>query len=121
MSNGIAALRSRLIAASAAKRCLRCYTQANGPQPLARDGESQPAKFWAKFDPKKNLPGQLSPALAPTVTRFAPSPTGYLHMGSLRTALYNYLFAKNTKGKFILRVEDTDQVRGVQPHDCSTS
>ncbi|WEJ92815.1 Glutamate--tRNA ligase mitochondrial [Yamadazyma tenuis] len=47
----------------------------------------------------------------PAVTRFAPSPTGYLHLGSLRTALYNYLLARNTNGKFILRLEDTDQTR----------
>ncbi len=40
--------------------------------------------------------------------RFAPSPTGYLHIGGVRTALYNYLFAKNKGGKFILRIEDTD-------------
>lgn len=43
--------------------------------------------------------------------RFAPSPTGYLHIGGLRTALYNYLYAKNNNGKFILRIEDTDQTR----------
>src|ERR1035437_3060343 len=45
--------------------------------------------------------------------RFAPSPTGYLHVGGLRTALYNYLFARNRKGKFILRIEDTDRKRYV--------
>jgi glutamyl-tRNA synthetase len=50
---------------------------------------------------------------APRV-RFAPSPTGYLHMGGLRTALYNYLFAKNQKGKLILRIEDTDRKRFVE-------
>ena len=43
--------------------------------------------------------------------RFAPSPTGLVHVGSLRTALYNYLFAKHHGGKYILRVEDTDQAR----------
>ena len=43
--------------------------------------------------------------------RFAPSPTGYLHVGGARTALYNYLFAKHYNGKFILRIEDTDQAR----------
>ena len=43
--------------------------------------------------------------------RFAPSPTGFVHVGSLRTALYNYLFAKHHKGIFILRIEDTDQAR----------
>ncbi len=46
--------------------------------------------------------------------RFAPSPTGYLHVGGLRTALYNYLFAKNNNGKFILRIEDTDRNRYVE-------
>ena len=46
-------------------------------------------------------------------TRFAPSPTGYLHVGGLRTALYNYLFAKKNSGKFILRIEDTDRARYV--------
>ena len=46
--------------------------------------------------------------------RFAPSPTGFLHIGGLRTALYNYLFAKRNGGKFILRIEDTDQTRLVE-------
>jgi glutamyl-tRNA synthetase len=47
-------------------------------------------------------------------TRFAPSPTGYLHVGGLRTALFNCLFARHHKGKFILRIEDTDQNRYVE-------
>ncbi len=46
-------------------------------------------------------------------TRFAPSPTGYLHLGGLRTALYTYLYARKNKGTFILRIEDTDQEREV--------
>ncbi len=45
------------------------------------------------------------------ITRFAPSPTGLLHIGSARTALFNYLFAKNNNGKFLLRIEDTDKKR----------
>ena len=45
--------------------------------------------------------------------RFAPSPTGYLHVGGLRTALYNYLYAKGAGGEIILRIEDTDQSRKV--------
>src|SRR5688572_14302980 len=45
--------------------------------------------------------------------RFAPSPTGPLHLGGVRTALYNYLFAKKNNGVFILRIEDTDQQRYV--------
>ena len=47
-------------------------------------------------------------------TRFAPSPTGYMHIGNLRTALYEYLIAKSQGGKFILRIEDTDQGRKVE-------
>ncbi len=47
-------------------------------------------------------------------TRFAPSPTGFMHLGGLRTALYNYLYAKKNGGKFILRIEDTDQERFVE-------
>ena len=45
------------------------------------------------------------------ITRFAPSPTGFLHIGGARTALFNYLFAKHHGGKFLLRIEDTDRVR----------
>jgi len=47
-------------------------------------------------------------------TRFAPSPTGYLHVGGLRTALYNYIFARKHHGSFVLRIEDTDQERKVE-------
>ena len=47
-------------------------------------------------------------------TRFAPSPTGFMHVGNLRTALFTYLIAKHEDGKFILRIEDTDQVREVE-------
>ena len=49
-----------------------------------------------------------------TKVRFAPSPTGYLHVGGLRTALYNYLYAKKVRGKLVLRIEDTDQSRKVE-------
>ncbi|MFZ0208735.1 MAG: glutamate--tRNA ligase family protein, partial [Roseiarcus sp.] len=45
------------------------------------------------------------------VTRFAPSPTGFLHIGGARTALYNWLYAKRLGGKFLLRIEDTDRER----------
>ena len=45
--------------------------------------------------------------------RFAPSPTGYLHIGGLRTALFNYLYARHHGGHFILRIEDTDRTRFV--------
>jgi glutamyl/glutaminyl-tRNA synthetase len=50
-------------------------------------------------------------------TRFAPSPTGYLHVGGARTALFNYLLARRLGGKFILRIEDTDQTRNIQAAD----
>ena len=51
------------------------------------------------------------------VTRFAPSPTGYLHIGGLRTALFSFLWAKKNKGTFRLRIEDTDQARKVEGAD----
>src|SRR3989344_4771239 len=47
-------------------------------------------------------------------TRFAPSPTGYLHVGSLRTAFFASLYARHNAGKFILRIEDTDQARFIE-------
>ncbi len=48
--------------------------------------------------------------------RFAPSPTGYLHVGGARTALFNWLFAKHTGGTFVLRIEDTDKERSTEAH-----
>ncbi len=53
----------------------------------------------------------MSSAFSEIRVRFAPSPTGYLHVGGARSALFNYLFAKKNNGKFILRIEDTDQAR----------
>ncbi len=47
-------------------------------------------------------------------TRFAPSPTGYLHVGGARTALFSWLYARKMGGKFILRIEDTDRERSTQ-------
>ncbi len=52
---------------------------------------------------------------APVVTRFAPSPTGFLHIGGARTALFNLLFARHHGGTFLLRIEDTDRARSTQP------
>ena len=52
----------------------------------------------------------------PTITRFAPSPTGYIHVGNLRTALMNYLIARKSGGEFILRLDDTDQERSKQDY-----
>ncbi|MDB5454441.1 MAG: glutamate--tRNA ligase, partial [Caulobacter sp.] len=59
-----------------------------------------------------------SPSSTPSggvVTRFAPSPTGFLHIGGARTALFNWLYARHTGGKFLIRVEDTDRERSTEP------
>ncbi|OGR10496.1 MAG: glutamate--tRNA ligase [Desulfobacterales bacterium RIFOXYA12_FULL_46_15] len=53
----------------------------------------------------------MNPPIKPIVTRFPPSPTGYLHIGGARTALFNWLYARKTKGRFVLRIEDTDAAR----------
>lgn len=63
-------------------------------------------KLSLRFKTKPNVE-----ITTPARTRFAPSPTGFVHLGSLRTALYNYLLAKSTGGQFLLRLEDTDQKR----------
>ena len=54
------------------------------------------------------------PESSPVVTRFAPSPTGYLHIGGARTALFNWLYARGRNGKFLVRVEDTDRERSTE-------
>ncbi|KAM8777375.1 nondiscriminating glutamyl-tRNA synthetase EARS2, mitochondrial [Rhynchonycteris naso] len=81
------------------------------------------AALWRRLLPPGRVPGvwgrppgrreaSLGPdSGAPVRVRFAPSPTGFLHLGGLRTALYNYIFAKKHGGSFILRLEDTDQAR----------
>src|SRR5579875_387579 len=51
--------------------------------------------------------------------RYAPSPTGHLHIGNARTALFNYLFARNQGGKFIIRIEDTDKKRNIEGGEAS--
>src|SRR5436305_6038182 len=51
---------------------------------------------------------------AKVITRFAPSPTGFLHIGGARTALFNWLYARHTGGKMLLRIEDTDRERSTQ-------
>jgi len=54
------------------------------------------------------------PVTTPVRTRFAPSPTGFLHVGGARTALYSWAFARQCKGSFVLRIEDTDLERSTQ-------
>ena len=61
-----------------------------------------------------NTPASPSPVVAEVVTRFAPSPTGFLHIGGARTALFNWLYARHHGGKFLLRIEDTDRARSTQ-------
>ena len=57
------------------------------------------------------MPDPAVPPAAPVVTRIAPSPTGMMHIGTARTALFNWLYAKREGGTFVLRIEDTDQDR----------
>ena len=59
-------------------------------------------------------PREGTPMSASVVTRFAPSPTGYLHIGGARTALFNWLLARQTGGKMLLRIEDTDRERSTE-------
>jgi glutamyl-tRNA synthetase len=63
---------------------------------------------------KARLSASSSSPSRPVVTRFAPSPTGFLHIGGARTALFNWLFARHHQGKFLLRIEDTDKVRSTK-------
>ncbi len=58
---------------------------------------------------------EQTPTNPPVVTRFAPSPTGFLHIGGARTALFNWLFARHHGGRFLLRIEDTDRARSTEP------
>ena len=59
---------------------------------------------------------------SPVVTRFAPSPTGFLHIGGARTALFNWLYARRFGGRMLLRIEDTDRERSTQSStECAGS
>src|SRR6266404_2433784 len=57
----------------------------------------------------------------PHTTRFAPSPTGELHLGNARTALFNFLLARRAGGRFLLRIEDTDTERSQEAHTAASS
>ena len=63
----------------------------------------------------QDTPIVTTPTRPPVVTRFAPSPTGFLHIGGARTALFNWLFARHHGGQFLLRIEDTDRARSTEP------
>jgi tRNA synthetases class I (E and Q), catalytic domain len=95
-------LRRRLLKTPPSWICVQCRANSSvasrsSPPPSVRTGQNN----------KKIVPDK------PARTRFAPSPTGYLHLGSLRTALFNYLLARRTGGQFLLRLEDTDQKRTI--------
>ena len=70
-------------------------------------GIAKPSRYiWKRSSKRAELLDRMT-----VVTRFAPSPTGYLHIGGARTALFNWLYAKAKGGKFLLRIEDTDKER----------
>lgn len=96
---------------------VRQHVPGSGPLGTFCHGRYVPVNL-RYFSEGKSSPsrGRGVPRLLPTRparTRFAPSPTGHLHLGSLRTALFNYLLARKTGGQFILRIEDTDRKRTV--------
>jgi glutamyl-tRNA synthetase len=70
--------------------------------------------FLGSTRKRRCLISKLHCIIMAVVTRFAPSPTGFLHIGGARTALFNYLYAKHTGGTFLLRIEDTDRARSTQ-------
>src|SRR5574344_106476 len=72
------------------------------------------AKYALTDTPKHKFRRDIIMAEKTVRTRFAPSPTGFMHVGNLRTALYEYLIAKSLNGTFVLRIEDTDQERKVE-------
>lgn len=94
---------SCLMGSSGARAALLYRSQA-----LARSHRRTFASSAARYKDVKARDGKLPDY--PARTRFAPSPTGIMHIGGLRTALFSYLLAKRTGGQFILRIEDTDQV-----------
>ena len=85
----------------------RRFPYVRGARPLhcsIREEESAPERKRERIEQQSR----------PVVTRFAPSPTGYLHIGGARTALFNWLFARHHGGKFLLRIEDTDKARSTK-------
>lgn len=88
--------------------CRTCRSQWARQHSTAKKGGGGLGALRSKLQPKNKSLHELPKT--PARTRFAPSPTGYLHLGSLRTALYNWLLARATGGQFLIRIEDTDQV-----------
>ncbi|KAL2760907.1 hypothetical protein ACRALDRAFT_1026266 [Sodiomyces alcalophilus JCM 7366] len=99
----------RLVLQHSGLVCRSCRAQWVRQHSTARKGGGGLDALRSKLQPKNKSLHELPKT--PARTRFAPSPTGYLHLGSLRTALYNWLLARATGGQFLIRVEDTDQTR----------
>src|SRR6185312_10967576 len=72
--------------------------------------------YRSPFTVHRNIPSRASASMPSPRVRFAPSPTGYLHVGGARTALFNWLFARHTGGTLVLRIEDTDRERSTESH-----
>jgi len=90
--------------------CSSCRQTRNASSTSTFPPESKSLSPSSPSSSSSSLASQILHQHGPARTRFAPSPTGYLHLGSLRTALFNYLVAKATGGQLLLRIEDTDQV-----------
>src|SRR4051812_48609338 len=88
-----------------------CSIQVRAPAISPRlTGQARSPTYGALFRPNCGKTRALPESMT-VVTRFAPSPTGYLHIGGARTALFNWLFARHHGGKYLLRIEDTDRAR----------
>ncbi|KAK2817327.1 hypothetical protein Q5P01_025518 [Channa striata] len=87
--------------------CRRCFLNPAVTQRCVQSSRSRRTELRLSFAEQR----RCSTVQGEVRVRFAPSPTGFLHLGGLRTALYNYIFAKKYGGSFILRLEDTDQSR----------
>jgi glutamyl-tRNA synthetase len=83
--------------------------------PPGRNGEGPDPVIHRPARRTKCCEPRPVPMSQPVITRFAPSPTGFLHIGGARTALFNWLYARHTGGKFLLRIEDTDRERSTEP------
>src|SRR5579883_3389154 len=90
------------------RRCRLSSQRWRATAPSGVEASTRSANRVAKRIP--DSPHRRNPMVR---TRFAPSPTGYLHIGGVRTALFNWLFARKHGGQFILRIDDTDQQRNV--------
>src|ERR1700758_4039 len=94
------------------RRCLCLHRRRRGQ--FSRLFRATGARQWAaliRFTAVSTRRQDHAPMPDPVITRFAPSPTGFLHIGGARTALFNLLYARHAGGKMLLRIEDTDRER----------